>query len=248
MIGKKIIQIESVDSTNNYVANLVNQNNIEHGTAILADEQTAGKGQKGNVWISKPGDNLITSIFVKHENLSVNEQYFLTIFVAISVVKTLKKIGIDAEIKWPNDIIVGNKKIAGILIENQIISNQIKSSIIGIGLNVNQLNLEEIGGTSIRSILNQFYSNYDILLSLIYELNKDYILIQNKLFIELKTEYMNLLWLINETSSFTDLLTNLEFNGIIRDIDLDGRIVIESKEGFKRFDLKEIKFNARIVP
>ena len=54
MIGKKIIQIESVDSTNNYIANLVNQNNIEHGTAILADEQTAGKGQKGNVWISKP--------------------------------------------------------------------------------------------------------------------------------------------------------------------------------------------------
>ncbi len=91
MIGKKIIHLDSVDSTNNYVANMILNNQIEHGTVIMSDEQTAGKGQRGNLWFSKPGENVITSIYLKPANLSVNQQFYLTIFTSLCVIRLLQK-------------------------------------------------------------------------------------------------------------------------------------------------------------
>ena len=133
-IGSKIIHLESVDSTNNYAANLVRQGNCDHGTVILADDQFLGKGQRGSEWIATKGDNLTTSIVLTPDNLSVEDQFYLTCLASLSVVDTLKEYHIEASIKWPNDIYVEHKKIAGILIENSFQGNSIKSSIIGIGL------------------------------------------------------------------------------------------------------------------
>ena len=135
-IGKQIYHLDSVDSTNNFAAKLINDQICQNGAVILADEQTAGKGQMGNTWESERGSNLLCSIAWKPDNLSVNEQSKISWMVCLVLHKLLLRFGIEAEIKWPNDIYVGNQKIAGLLIENSIQQHVIKNSIIGIGIRV----------------------------------------------------------------------------------------------------------------
>ncbi len=120
-IGQKIIHLESVDSTNNYVANLIQRKEITHGTVIMADEQFAGKGQRGAEWHVNPGKNLTFSFLLENINLSISQQFFLTQVVSVSLVNLLKKLKLTAQIKWPNDIYINRNKIAGVLIENQVV-------------------------------------------------------------------------------------------------------------------------------
>ncbi len=243
MIGKKIIHLDSVDSTNNYVANMLLTNQIEHGTVILADEQTAGKGQRGNVWHSKSGENIITSIYLKTANLSVNHQFYLTIFSSLSVIRILKKKGIKAQIKWPNDIVVGSKKIAGILIENQLKYTSIEHCIIGIGLNTNQKNFSDFNATSIFNETNEFIPIHHILLSLISEMNQIFIDIENENFEKLKVEYLENLWLLKTQSSYTDQTG--DFIGEIIGVSELGLLQMMKDNQLKEYNLKEIKFNSR---
>ena len=128
--GHRIIHLPSVDSTNNYTANLLREGKIGHGAVILADEQLAGRGQRGASWTSKAGENLLVTFLVTPDNLSVNDQEVLTQFITVSIADFLVKIGISASIKWPNDIYVDGKKLAGILIENALNGGNIATSII----------------------------------------------------------------------------------------------------------------------
>ena len=137
-IGRKIVRLESVDSTNNYTANLIKSGELVHGSVIMAVEQTNGRGQMGAEWLVKPGENLTFSIFLDNVNLSVDNQFFLTRLVSVSLIDFLANFNIPAMIKWPNDLFVNDKKIAGVLIENNVSGSFIQKSIIGIGLNVNE--------------------------------------------------------------------------------------------------------------
>ncbi|MEY3199896.1 MAG: hypothetical protein RJA13_1854, partial [Bacteroidota bacterium] len=166
-IGQKIIRLDTVDSTNNYTANLIKQGKILPGAVIMADEQTAGKGQRGAMWSSNAGENMLLSVFLNSANLSLHQQV-----AAVSVLETLRKIGISAQIKWPNDIFVGHRKIAGILIENAIVNGQISHSILGIGLNVNQMDFKDLSATSVKREKMAFYAVEDLLFQLIFVLNK----------------------------------------------------------------------------
>ena len=131
-IGQKIIHLESVDSTNNYAAILLSEGRIGHGTVILADEQTNGRGQRGAKWLSAEGVNLLFSLVVQPDNLSVSDQCVLTEITSLALIEFLRKFGISAQVKWPNDILVNGEKIAGVLIENHLKGNLIASSVIGI--------------------------------------------------------------------------------------------------------------------
>ncbi len=245
MIGKKIIHLDNVDSTNNYVANMVLTKQIEHGTVIMADEQSAGKGQRGNIWISKPGENIITSIYLKTANLSVNEQFNLTIFASLSVIRLLHKKGIKAMIKWPNDIVINSKKISGILIENQLIGAKIEHSIVGIGLNTNQKEFSDLNATSIFNEISEFNPIHHLLLMLINEMNQLFTEIKNGNFTTLKEEYLKNLWLLNTKSSFND--KDGDFSGEIIGISDLGLLQILKGNEIVEYDLKEIQFNARNV-
>ena len=150
-IGQKIIHLESVDSTNNYVANLIKRSEITHGTVIMADEQFAGKGQRGAEWYVKPGENLTFSFFLENVNLSVSQQFYLTQVVSLSLVDVLTTLKLTAQIKWPNDIYIKDRKIAGVLIQNQVSNGMVNTAIIGIGLNVNQQSFEGFSATSLIS-------------------------------------------------------------------------------------------------
>lgn len=109
-----------------------------HGDVVWAENQTKGRGQRGNSWSSAIGNNLTFSLVIEPENLPAEKQFYISKIVSISVIETLRNSGLSAEIKWPNDIYINDQKVAGILIENDLQGANITKSVLGIGLNVNQ--------------------------------------------------------------------------------------------------------------
>ncbi len=243
MIGQKIIHLDTVDSTNNYTANLQKEGKIQHGTVILADEQSAGRGQRGASWTSSAGENLLLSIYLAPDNLSVVDQPALTHFISLSLIDFLRKIGISGKIKWPNDIYVNDQKIAGILIENSIRSSRISETIIGVGLNVNQTVFEGVNATSIKRQSDQHCPLNDVLFSWIQEMNILWAELSKGNFEMLKSRYKQELYLLNEPAIYRDVTG--EFEGIVRDVDDNGYLILEKDIERKKYDLKEIKLVGR---
>lgn len=239
-IGQKIIRLDRVDSTNNYAANLAKENKIAHGTVILADEQTAGKGQRGAVWVSKPGENLLFSLYLQPDNLSVERQVTLNKLVALALIELLRKIGISATIKWPNDIYVKDQKIAGILIENQLRASRIFSSIIGIGLNVNQMDFSNLQATSIKKCTGEFAPMDSIVFQLIHSLNEQFGRLINEGNGSVDEDYLANLYRLNESAMYED--DKGLFQGIVRGVDESGKLLVEKEGELSAYDLKEIRF------
>jgi BirA family biotin operon repressor/biotin-[acetyl-CoA-carboxylase] ligase len=244
MIGQKIIHHESLDSTNNFTAKLLSEGTLAHGTVILADEQTSGRGQRGAVWLTEPKKNIIFSCYVEYANLSVEHQDAINHFVSLSICDTLQSFGIDASIKWPNDVLVRSDKIAGILIENQLERSLIKSSIIGIGLNVNQLEYEGLKATSMALEKDSAFHILEVVSLLIHYLNTHFSTLQQGHFLKLKQSYLAKLWLLNTRSFFED--EDGVFEGTILGTSPKGLLLIEkSTREVCEYDLKEIRFLER---
>lgn len=239
-IGQKIIRLDTVNSTNNYTANLVKEGKIVHGTVILADEQTAGRGQRGAIWLSNAGENMLFSVFLTPDNLSVSNQVVLTQFTSICLVEILRKIGISARVKWPNDIYVNDKKIAGVLIENTISGNKIANAVIGIGLNVNQMNFENVSATSIQIEKSEFCSIESILFMLLFEMNVWWKNVTDGKHELLRSKYLENMYLLNQSATFED--NEGVFVGVIKGVNEEGLLQIEKDKIVKLYDLKEIKF------
>ncbi len=138
MNKREIIRLESVDSTNNYAAALLQGRDVPDGTVVWAGAQTAGRGQHENRWESEPGMNLTFSLIIRPKNLSPERQFLINKAIALGTLDYLRLHLPDAAIKWPNDILAGFRKIAGILIEHRIMGGTIQATIAGIGINVNQ--------------------------------------------------------------------------------------------------------------
>ena len=242
-IGQKIIRLDTVDSTNNYTANLIKEGKILPGAVIMADEQTAGKGQRGAVWTSNAGENMLLSVFLNSANLSLHQQVALTHFAAVSVMETLRKIGISAQIKWPNDIFVGHRKIAGILIENTILNGRISHSILGIGLNVNQINFKDLSATSVKLETRTFSAVEEILFKLIFEFNKYWEIVKIGNLGLLRSIYLDNLYLLEQEATFED--SDGVFNGTIQGISDEGfltiRKLVNGENILRNYDLKEVK-------
>ena len=135
----KIIKLDAIDSTNSYLKKLLNKESLDDLTVVVSKHQTQGRGRNGNVWSNKPSLNLAFSIYKRFSDFEIDKKFMLNVISSISVYETLKKYNLlDLTIKWPNDIMAANKKISGILIENNIRGNRIKHSVIGIGININQ--------------------------------------------------------------------------------------------------------------
>ncbi len=132
--GVRFVHRAGAASTND----LVRDPSFGHGDVAMAEEQTAGRGQQGNSWHSEPGANLTLSLVLTPDFLPAGEQFYLLQAVSLGVADTLRELGLDARIKWPNDIYIGDKKVAGLLIENDICGMNVCRTIAGIGLNVNQ--------------------------------------------------------------------------------------------------------------
>ena len=141
----EIIRLKTVDSTNTYAKTLLKDNKIRETICIITENQTSGRGLHKNIWESEINKNLTFSLICFPEFLAASKQFQLNKAVSLSVYDLIKKIIplADASIKWPNDIFIGTKKIGGILVENSVIANKLNWVIIGIGINVNQLNFPD---------------------------------------------------------------------------------------------------------
>ena len=141
----KIIRFKNIDSTNKYLQNLLEEGADITDNIVVTDFQSSGKGQGRNVWESESGKNLLFSVALNMSYLRAENQFVLTQMVSVAMINVLKNYLPEEHlfIKWPNDIYFKNKKIAGVLIKNEIKGMMLGTSIIGIGLNVNQESFDE---------------------------------------------------------------------------------------------------------
>lgn len=135
----EIVQLDSVGSTSSWLASMGDE--APHGLAVMAREQTAGRGQRGNSWEAEPGMNITLSLMLRPQGLHPGRQFVISQAVSLAIVDLLDTLvpGRKVSIKWPNDIYIDDRKVCGILIENSITGLSITRCIVGIGLNVNQL-------------------------------------------------------------------------------------------------------------
>ena len=172
LFGSLVHRLDVVDSTNNYANHLIEQNLAVHGTIVVANYQTQGKGLRGKTWIADKGMNLTCSFLYFPDNLSVNQVHLLNYWISLNVLSMLMKNGIEARVKWPNDLWVGTKKIAGILTEITAQGTSVKSAIIGVGLNVNQTQFPELNATSMLQETGSPFILAEILQEICFLLNE----------------------------------------------------------------------------
>jgi BirA family transcriptional regulator, biotin operon repressor / biotin---[acetyl-CoA-carboxylase] ligase len=243
ILGFPMIHLASVDSTNKYAAGILNKENAAEGTVILADVQTRGKGQGDNMWLSDNGLNLLCSIILKPDFLPAYKQFYLSMCVATGIYDCLTDLGIRAQIKWPNDILIKGKKAAGILIENTVLSQNLNTSVIGIGLNVNQVSFPAgiPNPTSLLSETGKSYVISQLLEKLLSFLEIRFNQLYAEDFISIKSRYLNCLWLLNTRTTFSDQRS--VFEGRIVDVAESGELVILTAEGETRmYGFKEVEF------
>lgn len=238
-IGRNLIHLESVDSTNNYTANLVKSEGLSSGTVILADEQFSGRGQRGSEWHAEAGMNLTFSVYLEVVNLSVESQFDLSKIVALSICDFLLKNGINSEIKWPNDCLVNGRKIAGILIENSISSKKEWRSIVGIGININQMQFGKFNATSIQCELGQFYPVKEALFSFITSFNAISRELADKPAL-LHERYLEKMYQFRKKSYYKDV--DGIFEGEICGVEQSGKLIVQKNGQQVSYDLKEISF------
>ena len=224
---KNIFKFDAVNSTNDLLLKWAESKSTQNGSIIWALSQSEGKGQHGRVWESNTGENLTFSMLIRHNDMSVMEQFIFNKAISVALMKSLHVISPNFEIKWPNDIYLNGKKIAGVLIENSIKGKYIDYSVIGIGINVNQKafskNLENASSIITETGVEIELENllYQVVDHIEYFINY----IHRKQCRKILKIYLSNLFRKDTISVFKK--GNEQFNGIIRGVDEFGRIKIE---------------------
>jgi BirA family biotin operon repressor/biotin-[acetyl-CoA-carboxylase] ligase len=215
---------------------------VEDYTVVIANYQTGGRGQMGTVWDSEKGKNLMFSLFKDLSMHDVEFPFYICMAISLSILKTLKELNVpDLYIKWPNDILSADKKICGILIEN-VIKNKLNSTIIGIGINVNQTEFNALHkASSLKNITGVQYDLDEILYNIIKNTTYYSSLLEEGKYEDVKNEYEINLFRKNKPSTFKNANGEL-FSGFIKGVTKYGKLqVLLEDEIVKKFDLKEIQ-------
>jgi BirA family biotin operon repressor/biotin-[acetyl-CoA-carboxylase] ligase len=238
LFNQNIIKLSEVDSTNNYALSLKENSLFKGGLVITTEYQTSGMGQRGSNWESENGKNLLLSVVIE-PNIELENRFDISKIVAISICDYLNSIGLNPKIKWPNDILVGKEKIAGVLTQNIISENEITHSVVGIGLNVNQIIFTGYSpkATSVKNKLGVELNLEKVRVELLNCLENNLSMFKNKE--ELDIKYLGHLFMRNKVVIFER--KNQRFNGIIKGVTLDGLLIVEIDKIRRNFDLKEIK-------
>ncbi len=239
----KIIKLNAIDSTNDFLKELAHKMQLRNGIVIKADYQTKGRGQLHNSWHSDRGKNLLFSVLYDFKDLKISNRFYLNKIVSIAVSSVLKRYIPNVKIKWPNDIMSFNKKIAGILIENVFNGNNIQKSIIGVGVNINQISFVNLPkATSLKIVLKKDL-DIDFILSEILEvLEKQIFLLNAGKFTEIDTIYFKNLYRYQKPSMYYNNTKGFFMAKIIH-VEKNGMLKMELEdESIAIFDLKEIQF------
>ncbi|WP_454974653.1 biotin--[acetyl-CoA-carboxylase] ligase [Capnocytophaga gingivalis] len=239
----EIIKLNATNSTNTYLKNLLKEKQVKDLSCIWALSQTQGRGQQGAKWISEPGKNLTFSILKKFENLSSEYHFLLNMEVSLAIFRALKKLYIpDLAVKWANDILSSKKKICGILIENTLHKERISASIIGIGLNVNQVFFNDLPNvSSLQKIMGHPFDLEEVLLLICQELEVSLKSLSPTRFETMLDEYHTHLFRKDKPSTF-EYPNGERFMGYIRGVSHNGQLQVEQEDALmSSFSLKEIK-------
>ena len=241
----KIIKLDAIDSTNSFLKELAHSNSLENYTIVTAREQKKGRGQMGTNWVSEPGKNLLCSVYVTFEGFPITHQVLINYAVSLAVVKTLERFNVSKlAIKWPNDILSSNQKLCGVLVENVIQNKEIKSAIIGVGLNINQEVFSDniLNATSVLNATGAKTTVEEVLEILIIELKQYLSFITNSNTNILKKNYLDKLYKKNIPTMFKNS-QNVLFMGKIVGVSPLGKLQIELEdESIKEFEIKEVSF------
>ncbi|WP_445749490.1 biotin--[acetyl-CoA-carboxylase] ligase [Polaribacter sp.] len=241
----KVIKLNAIHSTNTFLKDLSKNTILENFTVVVTKNQTNGRGQQDSSWVSEPNKNLTFSVYLNDLQLNISAKKYLNYAVSLAIFTVLKQKNIpNLAIKWPNDIVSGNKKLCGILIENSIQKNCIQNSIIGIGINANQERFSESlkNVTSLKNLLDKDVDLDSLLDEICLELKNQLQFLSKKKYQVLEDNYLKVLYQIHKAMMFKNAENEL-FLGIIRGISETGNIIIElENETKKEFGIKEISF------
>ncbi len=243
LIGRKLHKLETTGSTNRYAMQFVKKESPESGTVVMAKEQTAGRGHRDNSWESEKSRNLTFTIILKPDFLPVQRQFWLSMVISLGIFDFLKLYRDEISIKWPNDIYSGNRKIAGILIENILNSSGIEYSFAGIGININQEVFRSNAPNPVSlKILTGIEYNLDQCLELLcLKIEHWYFQLEKGELSVIKNNYTENLYRLNKLHRFDKGGKILE--GRIIGVDDFGHLLIETADNkILEFDFKEISF------
>lgn len=230
----------SVSSTND----VLRDGRYTHGDVAVAEDQTKGRGQRGNTWESEPGMNLTFSLKLEPSFLPADMQFLLSEAVALAVADTLSGYGLEASVKWTNDIYIGDRKVAGILIENDIMGSRLSGSIVGVGLNVNQ---QSFGGdipnpVSMGMAAGHGFDRTEVLGNLYAALMGRYGQLEEGLTQIIEKDYHDRLYLSGRSHRFR-LPDGTYIDGTIRYVKPTGELMVEHPGNIvKGYLFREIEF------
>ena len=235
----QIIKLNAIDSTNCYLADLVSKIPLKDYAVVVAQYQSAGRGQRDSNWQSEKGKNLIISILKKNIEIKVQDQFEINMRVSIAILMALKTFEIpNLSVKWPNDILSDNKKISGVLIQLLTKKQKINQAIIGIGINVNQTHFNNLPqATSMKSISGTAFDIEVLTKELMAQL-KHYFEVPNT--DKLMSEYESVLFKKNKPSAFVNN-KGVSFMGVILGVSKSGMLRVQSEKAIEEFDLKSIQ-------
>lgn len=242
--GTNLVELDSTESTNNYALNLLREKQPFEGTVVRTFRQTLGRGQRQKQWESEDFSNLTFSLIYYPVFLSVSRQFQLSKAIALGIadfVKNTTKIE-DVKIKWPNDIYVGDKKIAGILIENTVSGNKISSAVIGIGLNINQTTFSQKipNPISLRIITGKKLDLENCFQELCVSLEARYMQLKAAKENVINEHYHKALYGLNEEREF--IVDNKNIIADIIGVDGLGRLKLAVDEIIIAYDLHQVVF------
>lgn len=242
LVGSKVYYHPVTESTNS-LASIALKESKPEGAVFIADFQERGRGQRGNFWESEAGANATFSILVYPSFLPIFDHFYLSKVVANGMIMALERLGVKATIKWPNDIYVGDKKIAGILIENGIMGTNLSHSIWGIGLNINQT-IFKGNAPNPTSLLLERGSAFDrnqVLHEVLKCLDHWYLLLRNQDLEAIDQYYFGSLY--RSSGLFPFMADGELFMAAIDSIEHTGELVLKTEKGERRtFAFKEVSF------
>jgi BirA family biotin operon repressor/biotin-[acetyl-CoA-carboxylase] ligase len=241
-MGHSVVFMPECHSTNDEASRLIeSSSHVLEGTVVITHNQTSGRGQRGNTWMTEPGKNLTFSMLIKPTFLNAQDQFLLNKCISLGLYDYLKStLNATVKIKWPNDIVVNDKKVCGILIENQVQGQNIQHSVVGIGLNVNQENFSMSTASSMKMFERNEFLLEQVWAELLGFLEKRYMQLRSGNLQELNSEYLSALYWLGERHMFKK--TEEIFEGTITGIDPYGKLKINVDGTTEYFDLKQIQF------
>lgn len=238
-IGHQTIYLKSVDSTNSYAYKAFRSGAIDSGTVVVADFQTHGKGQREKSWLAESGANLLVSITADLNIWKIKNLVSINHIVALSIHDFLRQHTKNVFIKWPNDIMVAEKKIAGILIEAQI-SSTTKKAIIGFGININQDSFDAPRATSLFLENQEKYNPKEFISELIGIFNDFIRLYQEKGAAYLHQLFNQQLWKLNENHVFE--INGIKKTGEVISSTMDGQLIVRHSNHEHPYSNGEVKY------